>query len=131
MVSGIQSSFSAFFESACQCWKSFDLRKWAESMGGSSAEAVMAVVYFGLSLGVGFLFKKYFRYIFVCCLFTFFAIKGLEYIKIISVDWRVVRYIMNMVTGGNFFNMLFAWIKLHLLLFVATTVGFLVGYKLG
>lgn len=131
MIAGVQSYISAFFETAKSLWRDFDIKKWAESIGGSAAEAVIATVYFALSFAIGFLCKRYFRYILICCIFTIFTIKGLEYITVISIDWRVVRYIMNMVTGGNFFATLFVWIKSHLLLFIATTVGFLVGYKLG
>ncbi|MFA6527626.1 MAG: hypothetical protein WCT20_04345 [Candidatus Babeliales bacterium] len=131
MVAAVQSYLTTFFESARKFWQDFDLRKWSEGIGGSSADAIMAVVYFILSFAAGVLCRKYFKYIFICCIFTFFTIKGLEFLKIIYVDWRAVRYVTGMVTGGNFFETLFLWIKMHLLLFVASTVGFLVGYKLG
>lgn len=131
MVEGVQSYFAAFFESVKKFWQDFDLKKWADSIGGASAEAIMAVVYFMLSFAAGFLCRKYFKYIFICCIFAFFTIKGLEFIKVITVDWRAIRYLTGMVTGGNFFNTFFMWIKAHLLLFIAATVGFLVGYKLG
>lgn len=131
MMETVQAYLTMFFESARKFWQEFDLKKWADGVGGSSAEAVMATVYFLLSFAVGFLCRKYFKYVFICVLFTFFTIKGLEYVKIIYVDWRAIRYVTGMVTGGNLFETIFSWIRMHLLLFVATVIGFLVGYKLG
>ncbi len=115
-------------------WSELDIKGWAEKIGGSSAEAVEAAIYFGLSFGVGFLFKKYFKQVFICLVVALFMIKIMEYANFLVIDWAAIKTFFGM-TGVSDFNALtnrgFDWIKNHLLLFIATTVGFLVGYRLG
>ncbi len=115
-------------------WNTFDLKKWAESIGGSSAEAIQAAIYFGLCFATGFLFKKYFKLVFVCLIVSLFVIKGLEYGKFLTIDWSAVKGFCGISQASDLnavSNNCFAWIKAHLLLTGASVVGFLVGYKLG
>ena len=122
------------FDSTKNFWNSLDIKKWAEQVGGSSAEAVEASIYFGLTFATGFLFKKYFKFVFVCIVVTLFAIKALEYSKFLVIDWRSIKTFFGLADVVDFnmiMNKCFDWIKDHLLLFVASVVGFLVGYKLG
>lgn len=121
-------------DSVKKFWTDLDIKSWAERIGGSSAEAVEAAIYFGLSFGAGFLFKKYFKLLFICLVVALFMIKSMEYAKFLVIDWTAVKSFFG-ITGGSDFNTLtnrcFDWIKEHLLLFIASTIGFLVGYKLG
>ena len=121
-------------ESVKKLWSDFDIKKWSEQIGGSSAEAIEAALYFCLSFSVGFLFKKYFKFLFTCLIVSAFIIKLLEYNQFLVIDWTAIKVFFG-ITETFDFNMLinnfFAWIKTHLLLFIASTVGFLVGYKLG
>ena len=115
-------------------WNDFDIKKWSEQIGGSSAEAVEAALYFCLSFSIGFLFKKYFRFVFTCLIITLFTIKLLEYNQFLVIDWTAIKLFFGVTEAFDFnvmINTFFAWIKTHLLLFIASTVGFLVGYKLG
>ena len=112
----------------------FDLRKWAEQIGGNSAEAIEAAVYFGLYFGIGFLCKKYFQLLLVCGIFAAFSILALEYLKFLTLDWVSIKSSLGISAGMDFNAIIthcFDWIKAHMLLFIASTVGFLVGYKLG
>lgn len=130
----IAEYITAFFESVKKFWQELDIKKWAEQIGGSSAEAVEAAIYFGLSFSVGFLFKKYFKIFFICLTVTFFMIKALEYGAFLTINWQAIKAFFG-ISGttdfNTFLNHCFDWIKEHLLLFIASTVGFLVGYKLG
>lgn len=126
--------FSAFAENVKSFWQGLDMKKWAESIGGSSAEAVMAAVFFGLSLAIGFLFKKYFKFVFVCLLVSAFIIKSLEVAQLLTIDWTAVQTLLGMKSATDFntlLNIWFMWIRNNLLLFISSVVGFLVGYKLG
>jgi len=128
------AALSGFVESAKNFWNTFDLKKWAEDIGGSSAEAIQAAVYFGLSFAVGYLFKKYFKLVFICLIFSVFLIKALEYGKFLTIDWVAIKAMFGVGEATDFnvvFNGYFDWIKDHLLFFIASVVGFLVGYKLG
>ncbi len=112
----------------------FDLKQWAEKIGGSSAEAIEAAVYFGLCFAIGFLFKKYFKLIFVCLVVSAFVVLGLDYLKMIVIDWPAIKASLGISAGMDLNSMVthfFDWIKAHLLLFIASIVGFFVGYKLG
>ena len=115
-------------------WQELDIKKWSERIGGSSAEAVEAAIYFCLSFGVGFLFKKYFKYIFLSFILAIVLVKVMEYSHLLIIDWSAVKGLFGVQEGADFnsiVNSCFDWIKEHLLIFIAVTVGFLVGYKLG
>ncbi len=126
--------YSAWWASIKQFWTTFDLRKWSEQLGGSSAEAIEAAVYFCLSFGVGFLFKKYFKFLFFSLICAAIIIKVLEYNQFLMIDWTAIKTALGIsgtVDANQVINHCFDWVKAHLLLFIAVTVGFLVGYKLG
>lgn len=115
-------------------WSNFNLREISHKIGGTSAEAVQAAIYFGLSFSVGFLFKKYFKFVFGCLLASIVVIKVMEYNQLLNIDWEGIKLFLGLEQGADFnvlVNNIFDWIKRNILLFVASTVGFLVGYKLG
>lgn len=125
---------STFIENIKKLWNEFDLKAWAETVGGTSADAVEAAVYFGLSFGIGFFFKKYFKFVFLCLIIAAFLIKALEYGNFLIIDWQMIKTSLGITPTTDINTMInqgFDWIKNHLLLFVTTVVGFLVGYKLG
>ncbi len=71
---------------------------------------------------------------FGCLIVSAFMIKALEYNHLITIDWTAVKALAGVGQSGDFnsvLNHFFDWIKNHLLLFIASLVGFLVGYKLG
>lgn len=130
----ITEYITTFLESIKKFWQELDIKKWAEQVGGSSAEAVEAAIYFGLSFSIGFLFKKYLKVLLISIIITFIAIKALEHGAFLTINWEGLKAFFG-ITGATDFNTVmnhcFDWIKAHLLLSVASTVGFLVGYKLG
>lgn len=125
---------NTFFENIKKLWNEFNLKTWTENIGGASAQAVEAAVYFCLSFAIGFFCKKYFKVIFLCIIFSFFVIKALEYGNFLTIDWAMIKTSMGITPTTDINTLInhgFDWIKTHLLLFITTVVGFLVGYKLG
>ncbi len=119
-------------------WHQFDLKKWAEGIGGSSAQAIQAAVYFGLSFAIGFLFKKYFKFLFMSLFVATFIILLLHYNKLVIIDIKAIKALLGMghgAAGGGDINVLinhfFDKIRDNMLLFISSIVGFFVGYKLG
>ena len=125
---------NSFLETTKKHWQELDLKKWTQDLGGSSSEAVQAAVYFGLSLAIGYLFKKYFKFIFVCLFVSVFIIKAMEFGHLLTIDWVAIKTMLGLSSSSDFnstLNLFFIWIRKNLLLFIASVVGFLVGYKLG
>lgn len=137
------NSISEFFSSAMEnikaFWTDFDLKTWAESVGGSSAQAIQAAVYFGLSFAIGFLFKKYFKFLFMTFLVSFFVIAFLHYNKLgVTIDFKAIKTMLGLGNSAPAMSdinilasMFFDWVKSNVLLSVSSVVGFFVGYKLG
>ncbi len=129
-----QGMFSSFVGWIKEIWDKINIKEWAESIGGSSAEAVQAAIYFGVGFAVGFLFKKYFRFVFFVLLASIFIVLLLQYNKILDIDWEAFNVFMGFEPAadiGAMLNFLFDWIKTNLIISVASAFGFLIGYKLG
>lgn len=129
-----QGMFASFVEWIKGIWDKINIKEWAESVGGSSAEAVQAAIYFGVGFAVGFLFKKYFRFIFFVLLVSIVIVLFLQYNKILDIDWEALNILMGFEPAadiGAMLNSMFAWIKANLIISIASAAGFLIGYKLG
>ena len=58
----------------------------------------------------------------------------LQYNKVLEIDWAALNVLLGFeptADVGGVLNTTFDWIKLNLLIFVSSVVGFLIGYKLG
>jgi hypothetical protein len=65
---------------------------------------------------------------------TFVVLVIMDYAKFITIDWVAIKAFLGMTEPTDFnllINNAFAWIKEHLIIFIAAVVGFIVGYKLG
>ncbi|MFH0898149.1 MAG: FUN14 domain-containing protein [bacterium] len=134
MEVSVADFFSSIVQKIRDFWNDFDLEKWAEKVGGTSGEAVQAAVYFGLFFAVGFLFKKYFKFFFACIIVAIIVLKVMEYNGLITIDMVAIKKLVGITAESDFnslINSSFDWIKSHLILFVSSSVGFLVGYMLG
>lgn len=133
----VSSTFNTAFESLRKFWLQFDLKKWAESIGGSSAQAIQAAVYFSLSFAIGFLFKKYFRFLFVCLVVSGFIVLLLHYNKLVVIDMKAIKAMVGLSGGAPsgdmnaIVNRFFDWVRDNMLFFISSMVGFVIGYKLG
>ncbi|MCK4651152.1 hypothetical protein KAT08_03190 [Candidatus Babeliales bacterium] len=130
----LSNTFSLFIDWLKGLWESVNIKVWAESVGGTSAEAVQAAIHFGVGFAVGFLFKKYFKFVFFSLLATVLIILFLEYNKVLEINWQSLNVLLGFEPTadiGGILNATFDWIKDNLLIFVSSLVGFLIGYKLG
>jgi hypothetical protein len=126
--------FNDFLNRIKEMWSNFDLKKISNDVGGTSAEAVQAAMYFGASFALGFLFKKYFKFLFSCLIISAILIKILEYNTLLTVNWNAIWLFLGVgpETGFNtIINQYFDWIKNNIVLFISAFIGFLIGYKLG
>lgn len=119
-------------------WNAFDLKALSSRIGGSSAQAVEAVVYFGVSFLIGFLFKKYFKIIFISLVVAGLLVFVLHHNNMLTIDWAAIKACggfgpeADMHTIVKSFGMqLVDWIKENVLVAIASAVGFLLGYTLG
>lgn len=130
----VESTFQTFVQSIKDFWNQLNIKEWAEGIGGSSSDAIQAAVYFGSGFAIGFLFKKYFKFLFACLLISTILILILEYNKVLDIDWEALNVLIGFeptADAGIILNFVFDWIKAHLLLSISSAVGFLIGYKLG
>ncbi len=133
-VQDAQSAFQSFIDWIKIAWDKINIKEWAESIGGSSAEAVQAAIYFGVGFAVGFLFKKYFRFFFFVLFTSIIIVLILQYNKILDIDWEALNIMMGFEPAadiGIMLNSMFDWIKANLIISAASAFGFLIGYKLG
>ena len=130
----LSNYFNSFVTWLKEFWASIDIKGWAEGIGGSSSEAVEAAIYFGSGFAIGFLFKKYFKFLLTTILIAIILIKIFEYNNVLVIDWEGVNTLFGFESTTDFstiVNNAFAWIKANMIIFISSIVGFLVGYKLG
>lgn len=128
------NTINSAFDMVKTYWQKVDLKKWSQDIGGSSAEAIHAALYFVLAFGLGFLLKKYFKYLISGAIIAVVAIKLLEYNKILTIDWSAVKAMTGVSSTADlntFTNALIAWVKANIFLFGASVIGVLLGYRLG
>jgi len=133
-MSSISHGFSSVITTIKNAWNNLDLKQLSEKIGGNSSEAVQAALYFGIAFAAGFFFKKYFKFLFACLVVSLVLIKAFEYNNLLAIDWAGFKNFVGMTKGmgiNAFISAQLAWIKAHVLLFVAAVVGFLIGYRLG
>lgn len=114
-------------------WNDFSLQSLSERIGGSSAEAVQAALFFGIAFVSGFLFRKYATLLVIVFIALVISIKTLEYNELITLHWDNFYTLTGLEAPVEFNTLMkisFAWVKQNILLTVAASLGFLVGYKL-
>ena len=124
--------FQEIIDSIKGWWKSLGIEQ--KILGDASYDAVQVSIFFVTFFAIGFLFKKYLRFIFMSLLITFLVIKGLEYYKLINVDWGSLKAMMGFdpaATLEMMYTKTSIWIRTNMVVFLSSFVGFVVGYKLG
>lgn len=119
-------------------WNDFDLQKWSHKIGGTptAAEAIQAGIYFCISFGIGYFLKKYFKTIILSLLISAIIIKGMEYYKLLEIDWNVVKNLLGVTPDKKdpltlLLQNLVEWIKNNVIIAIASFVGFILGYRIG
>jgi len=124
--------FQQTIDSIKDWWKSLGIEQ--KILGDASYDAVQVSVFFVTFFAIGFLFKKYLRFIFMSLLITFLVIKGLEYYNLVHVDWGSLKSMAGFeptATLQMMYNKITIWIRTNMVVFLSSFVGFVVGYKLG
>lgn len=133
-MSTMTESFNQLMTNVKTWWQEFDLRGLSTKIGGSSAEAVQAAICFGVAFVSGIFLKKYFKFLLAVAVVLAIALKFLEYNSCITINWEMIKTSLGIVEPFDFNYMIkiaFVWVKQNILLTVAISIGFLVGYKLG
>jgi len=112
-------------------WQNFSLERW---FGETSADAIQVALCFVSFFAIGFLFKKYLKFVFLCLIVSLLLIKGMEYYNILDIDWLAFNKFVGIEPTATFSGMAsnaLEWIKSNLVVSIASALGFLLGYKLG
>lgn len=134
----VESHVASFMDQIKSFWNSFDLKAVSEKIGGSSAQAVEAIIFFGLSFAAGLVFKKYLKIIFVSSIIAALLVFALHYNNMVTIDWSALKGLFGFTpevevqTIAKTIGMnLIDWVKLNVLATVTVVIGFLLGYRLG
>ncbi len=99
--------------------------------------AIEIAVYAGIGLLVGFLFKKYIKYILLLVLFVV-SLVILEQFDILhtNINWPKLQELLNVQATADVFNAQSAqsyiqWAKANFVVVFSASIGFLIGLKLG
>ncbi len=125
---------ASLFESVVSYIRSFDTNKLNDILTDASSEPLLAAGGFGICFITGLLFKKYFKFLFSCIAMTVIALKVMEYNNLLKIDWMSLYAFLGFEANADIhsmINMLFDWIKINVIVFLACLSGFIIGYKLG
>jgi uncharacterized membrane protein (Fun14 family) len=132
------STLTSTMDKVKTAWNEFDLNKWSSEVGGNShvADAIQAGVYFCISFGIGYVLKRHFKTIILSLLLSALIIKGLEYNKLLELDWNAIKAMAGTSADKQDFvtplvNKGIEWVKTNVIVSVASLIGFLLGCKLG
>lgn len=128
------AGLDSIVESVKGHWYGFDLKAWTQKVGGDSALALEAAIYFVGSFFFGFLFKKYFSYVLLSIVITVGILLFMQHNQMISINHETMRSFFGLnphTDVSSLIGMLIEWIKNNVLLSVAVLVGFVLGFKLG
>lgn len=115
-------------------WYNFNLKEWTQKIGGNSAMALEAAVYFVGSFFFGLLFKKYFKYVLLSIVITGGILLFMQHTNMIVMNHENMRVFFGLdpqTDANTLINMFVEWVKNNVLLAVAVLVGFILGFKLG
>lgn len=133
-VDSAQSLVAVFFNTVKEHWNSFSLKDWSEKVAGESAQAVQAAIYFAGAFVIGFFLKKHLKLILMAIIFSVIVIKTMEYNALLMINWEAAKTFVGLAPTADLNSLIgsfIGWVKGHILLSLATFVGFLIGYKLG
>ena len=105
-----------------------------EGLGDSSSIAIQVAIYFVSGFAIGFLFKKYLKFVLACLILSIVLIKVLEYNKVLDMDWDALKTLLGFDPAADWnvvFDFCLAWVKTQMLIVISSIVGFFIGYKLG
>jgi hypothetical protein len=106
-----------------------------EKIGLSTIEGARILYFFLGAFAIGFLFKKYFKFLVGCSIVLALVFFVLHSNNIMQIDPNALRsfigYDIARMDPNSMLNTTLDWIKTNLYVFIAGLIGFLVGYKIG
>ncbi len=133
-----ESHVTSFMDQIKDFWNSFDLKTMSAKIGGSSAQAVEAIIFFALSFAAGLVFKKYLKIIFISSVIAALLVAALHYNSMVTIDWSALKGFFGFTPEVDVQTIakimalnLIDWVKLNILATVTVVIGFLLGYRLG
>ncbi len=135
----LSTTLTSTLDKVKTAWNDFDLNKWSNEVGGSSpvAEAIQAGIYFCISFGIGYILKKHFKTIVLSLLLSALIVKGMEYGKLLTIDWNAIKNMFGASSADSkdfmtpMVNHGIEWIKKNVIVSIASLIGFLLGSRLG
>lgn len=116
-----------------ESFANLDIQGWIDKIRASTAGTV--ALYFGAFFAIGFLFKKYFKFLFGCTIITVTILMILQYNSVINFDWpsfyKLIKYNPADFKMDALFESTMNWVKSNFVVFISSTIGFIIGYKLG
>ncbi len=110
-----------------------DLDTWFAKINQSPA--TFAAVCFGGGFALGFLFKRFFKFLLFTLLIAFGVITFLHYKNMVIVDWVALSQYIGLdpeqIRLATAIEVTWHWVSHHSLAAISTVAGFVVGYKIG
>lgn len=112
----------------------FDLEKFIKSFDLSFNGVMNLMVYLCAGFFFGFFFKKCMRYLFLSIMISCIALYALNMFQIITIDivkLKAMAGIQQSDTLQTLGNVYLEWMKNNIPIVLSTSIGFLIGYKVG
>lgn len=113
------------------------VHKTADAFKNYKGNLLEVAIYAGIGFVIGFVFKKYVKYISLLLLFIV-GLVILQQFDLINtnINWQKLQELFNIQPmQQNFdaqtFNAYFDWVKANFVFVLSTSIGFFVGLKLG
>ncbi len=100
----------------------------------SVSRIVELLAYFGIGFFLGFLLKRYCRYVLIAFVALIVAAIVLQSFGFIAINWKSVQSFFGIYphdTIGSISTSLITWIKEHILVVISSILGFIIGYTVG
>jgi hypothetical protein len=110
---------------------------WMQKLNLDREKVINIALYFGAGFFLGFLIKKYNRYVFAFALFSL-ALAGFMYLDLvtIAINWSKIYGFIGLKTtslpaDATFWAIMWEWTKLNAVMVFSFLLGFLFGIKVG
>lgn len=115
-----------------QSIKNFDTNGIINALKDMNFNWVQMGVFFAIGALSGYIFKKYFKTVFVWTVCGLGLIAALEYAGLIGIDWNAVQGLIGVAPTQNVDTVLQSWLvwsQVNMSLLVCGVIGFILGYK--
>lgn len=89
-------------------------------------------IFFVIGGLTGFLFKKYFKTLFLWTICGIGLVAALEYAGFIAIDWNAIQNLIGVAPAQTFdsvFHSWLGWAQVNMSLIVCGVIGFMIGHK--